>query len=44
MKILAREVGLEGVSPEQFEPHLQTEARRAWELYQNSVIRELYFR
>ena len=44
MKILAMEVELEEVSPEQFEPHLKAESWRAWELYQNSVIRELYFR
>jgi hypothetical protein len=44
MKILAMEVELEGLPPEQFEPHLKAESWRAWELYQNSVIRELYFR
>jgi hypothetical protein len=44
MKILALEVEVEGVSPEQFALHLQAEARRAWELYQSGTIRELYFR
>jgi hypothetical protein len=44
MKILALEVEVAGVSPEQFEPHLRAEARRAWELYQGGVIRELHFR
>jgi hypothetical protein len=44
MKILALEVELEGASPERFEPHLKAEARRAWELYQSGVIREIYFR
>jgi muconolactone delta-isomerase len=44
MKILALEVEVEGVSPERFEPHLRAEARRAWELYQSGVIREIYFR
>lgn len=44
MKILAMEVETEGVKPEQFAPHLKTEARRVWELYQNGTIRELYFR
>ena len=44
MKILAMEIEVEGVSPEQFEPHLKAEARRAWELYQNDIIREIYFR
>ena len=27
-----------------FEPHLAAEARRAWELHQAGVVRELYFR
>jgi len=44
MKILAMEVEMEGVLPEHFEPHLRAEARRAWDLYQGGVIRELYFR
>ena len=44
MKILAIEVEVEDVSHEQFEPHLKAEAVRAWELHQNGVIRELYFR
>jgi len=44
MKILAMEVEVEGVSPEQFAPHLKAEARRAWELYQSGTIRDLYFR
>ena len=44
MKILAMEVETEGVKAEQFAPHLKTEARRVWELYQSGTIRELYFR
>lgn len=44
MKILAMEVESPGVGPEQYQPHLQAEARQAWELYQSGVIRELYFR
>ena len=44
MKILALEVEIEGVKPEQFTPHLEAEARHAWELYQSGVLRELYFR
>lgn len=43
MKILAVEHETTGATPEQFQPHLQAEARRAWELYQQGVIRELYF-
>lgn len=44
MKILAMEIENEGVTSEQFQPHLNAEARRVWELYQNGTIRELYFR
>ena len=44
MKILAMEVEVEGVKPRQYEPYLTVEAQHVWELYQNGVIRELYFR
>ena len=44
MKILAMEVEVEGVKPRQYEPYLKVEAQHVWELYQNGVIRELYFR
>jgi hypothetical protein len=44
MKILALEVEVPGVADEAFEPHLRDEARRAWALQQEGVIRELYFR
>ena len=44
MKILALEKETQGVTDEQFEPHLRAEATRAWELYQSGVIREMYFR
>ena len=44
MKILAMEVEIEGATPEQFALHLNLEARRVWELYQNGTIREIYFR
>lgn len=44
MKILAMEIEIEGVKPEQFAPHLKAEARHVWELYQGGILRELYFR
>jgi muconolactone delta-isomerase len=44
MKILAMEIEVKGVKPEQFQPHLKEEAEHVWELYQSDVIRELYFR
>ena len=44
MKILAIEKEFAGKSPEDFQPHLEAEARRVWELYKKGVIREIYFR
>lgn len=43
MKILALEIEIPHVSPEQFQPLLQSEARRVWDLVQQGVIREAYF-
>jgi muconolactone delta-isomerase len=43
MKILAIERELPGATDEAFQPLLKPEARRAWELYQGGVMRELYF-
>ena len=44
MKILAIEKDVEGVSPEDFKPHLKAEAQKVWELQQENIIREIYFR
>lgn len=44
MKVLAIERERPGVTDADFEPHLAAEAARAWELYRDDVIRELYFR
>ena len=45
MKILAIEHDPADVTDDQFTPELlQAEARRAWELQQAGIIRELYFR
>jgi muconolactone delta-isomerase len=44
MKILAIERELPGATAEAFRLHLKAEARRAWELYQAGVFREMYFR
>jgi len=43
MKILALEKNL-GPRDARFEPYLKAEALRAWELVQEGVIREMYFR
>ncbi len=44
MKVLAIERELPGVTGADFDPHLAAEAARAWDLYQDDVIREIYFR
>jgi muconolactone delta-isomerase len=44
MKFLAIEKEVPGITEEQCIPHLRSEAERAWELYQQGKIRELYFR
>ena len=44
MRILAIERPVSGVAGEQFTPEIAAaEARRAWDLHQAGVIRELYF-
>lgn len=44
MKILAIEHETPGLTEDDFAPHLEAEARRAWDLHQEGLIRELYFR
>ena len=44
MKILAIEHERPGAGTETFRPHTKAEALRAWQLYQDNVVRELYFR
>ena len=44
MKILAIERDVQDIKDQDFEPHLQDEAARVWELHQAGVISELYFR
>jgi muconolactone delta-isomerase len=43
MRIIALEKEKPDFSAEDFRPHLKAEARRAWELYQAGIIREIYF-
>lgn len=43
MKILAIEKELPGVTDADYKPWLEAEARKAWELQQLGLIRELYF-
>jgi len=44
MKILALEHELPNVTAEQFQPYVNDEARKVWELQQAGVVREIYFR
>ncbi len=44
MKILALEHELPGATTEEFQQQARAEAARAWELHQQGIIRELYFR
>lgn len=43
MKILAIEKEMPGVQDADYTPWLEAEARKAWELHQEGLIRELYF-
>ena len=43
MKILAIEKEYDGKTVEDFQPHLEAEARQVWKLYKKGVIREIYF-
>jgi muconolactone delta-isomerase len=44
MKILAIEREIPGAAAGDFQRHAKKEARRAWDLHQAGLIRELYFR
>lgn len=43
MKFLALEIEKPGLSKDDFKPYLKDEGRRALELYEQGIIRELYF-
>lgn len=43
MKILAIEKEMPGVQDLEYKPWLEADARKAWELHQEGLIRELYF-
>lgn len=43
MKILAIEKEMPGAADEDYKPWLEAEAKKAWELQQEGLIRELYF-
>ena len=43
MKILAIEKEVSGIADADYQPYLEAEAHKAWELHQQGLIRELYF-
>jgi hypothetical protein len=43
LKFLALEIEKPGLSKDAFKPYLKDEGRRALELYEQGIIRELYF-
>ena len=43
MKILAIEKELPNITDSNYQPFLEPEARKAWELQQEELIREMYF-
>ncbi len=44
MKIIAIEHEKEGVTTNDFQPHLEAEAQKVYELYKKGIIREIFFR
>ncbi|HPG40022.1 MAG TPA: muconolactone Delta-isomerase family protein [bacterium] len=44
MRILALEQTVPGIMGEQFTPFLKDEAKRVWELNQQGIIRDIWFR
>ncbi len=44
MKIIAIEREKPGITPGQFTPYLKAKSAKLWDLYQNGLVRELYFR
>jgi len=44
MKFLAIEIDIPGITGEQIKPHLKTESKRVLDLYEEGIIREIYFK
>ncbi len=44
MKMLCLDVPQPGATMEKYLPHMQDEARHAWELYKKGFVRDIYFR
>ncbi len=44
MKLIAMEHEVSGHSAEAFQPYLKAEAAHVWQIYQDGLLREMYFR
>ena len=44
MKVIALEIENPSAGSDGFQPHLEAEAQHVWDLQQQGVIREIYFR
>jgi hypothetical protein len=44
VKLLCLDVPQPGASPEKYRPHMTDEARHAWQMYKDGIIRDIYFR
>ena len=44
MKLLCLDVPQPSASLEKYQPHMQDEARHAWQMYKVGIIRDIYFR
>jgi hypothetical protein len=44
VKLLCLDVPQPGASPEKYQPHMTDEARHAWQMYKDGIIRDIYFR
>ncbi|MBU9651161.1 superoxide dismutase [Burkholderia multivorans] len=44
MKLLCLDVPQPNASLEKYQPHMQDEARHAWQMYKEGIIRDIYFR
>lgn len=44
MKFFCLDVPRSGATMEQYQPHMISEVRHAWQLYKDGFIREIYFR
>ena len=44
MKFLCLDVPQPGATMDKYQPHMVYEARHAWKLYKDGIVRDMYFR